>query len=109
MVTSYRAPQALLFRPSIRKGRCEIVGVGGEKIRTTSEGEWLSFQLTLLPGRPGREEQHTGVLKEKTLLAAAPFTARIDILTSMCGISVFIAIAVAADITGIILVLRYPL
>jgi hypothetical protein len=82
--------------------REEIFGKASrEKIRTISGDERLKFQLNLLPGRLGREEQDAGDLKEKTLTAAAPFMARTGILTSMCGISVFIAIAIVADITGI--------
>jgi transposase len=45
-----------------------------------------------------RDEEDTEVLKDQVLLAGEPFMAQIDILTSMKGISVFIAIAIIADI-----------
>jgi transposase len=50
---------------------------------------------------PDRLERDAGSLKEQVLLAAQPFMTQIDILTSMKGVSVFIAIAVITDIIDV--------
>ena len=69
-----------------------------QEIRAISPGTPLHFQVNLLLDRLERDEADVELLKDKVLLLAAPFTAQIDILTSMKGISVFIAIAIIADI-----------
>jgi transposase len=61
-------------------------------------GTPLQFQVKLLLDRLERDEAGVELLKGKILLLAAPFTAQIKILTSMKGVSVFIAIAVTAGI-----------
>jgi hypothetical protein len=48
-----------------------------------------------------RHEAVVEALKEQILLQAAPFMAQIDILTSMKGLSVFIAVAIIADIIDV--------
>jgi hypothetical protein len=45
-----------------------------------------------------RDEEDVEELKDRVLLAAEPFMAQTDILTGMKGISVFIAIAIVADV-----------
>jgi transposase len=48
-----------------------------------------------------RDEADIGALKGQVLLAAEPFMVVIDILTSMRGVSVFIAIAIIADVVEV--------
>jgi transposase len=69
-----------------------------EKIRELSQDPALKFQINQLMDRLERDEADVQVLKEQILLHAEPFIEQIDILTSMKGISVFIAIAIIADI-----------
>jgi transposase len=58
----------------------------------------LSFQIGLLFDELEHLEGAIGGLQDKIKEYAAPFMKEIDILTSMKGISVFIAIAIIADI-----------
>jgi transposase len=71
------------------------------KIREISNEPVLKFQLNKLMDRLERDEEDTEALKDQVLLAAEPFMAQIDILTSMKGVSVFIAIAIIADIIDV--------
>jgi transposase len=48
-----------------------------------------------------RDEADIETLKDKILIQAEPFMTQIDILTSMKGISVFIAIAIITDIISV--------
>jgi transposase len=69
-----------------------------QKIREISENPVLRFQLNQLMDRLERDEEDIRVLKEQILLHAEPFMREIVILTSMKGESVFIVIAIIADI-----------
>jgi len=69
-----------------------------QEIRAISPGSPMHFQVNLLLDRLERDEADVELLQDKILLHAAPFMTQIDILTSMKGISVFIAIAIIADI-----------
>ncbi|MDR2716549.1 MAG: IS110 family transposase [Treponema sp.] len=69
-----------------------------QQIRAIAPDTALHFQINLLLDRLERDEADGEKLKERVLLQAAPFMDQIDILTSMKGVSVFIAIAVTADI-----------
>jgi transposase len=71
------------------------------KIRELSADPVLKFQLNQLIDRLERDEEDVNVLKEQVLLHAEPFMEQIGILASMKGVSVFIAIAVIADITEV--------
>jgi transposase len=66
-----------------------------QKSRGISENPILNFQINQLTDRL---EGDVEVLKERILLAAESIMAQIKILTSMKGVSVFIAIAIIADI-----------
>jgi transposase len=80
----------------------EIFGKKGRRgIRAISPGTPLQFQVSLLLDRLERDEGDVELLKDKILLLASPFMAQIRILTSMKGVSVFIAIAVIADIIDV--------
>jgi transposase len=82
--------------------REEIFGKKDRRdIRSISPGTPLQFQASLLIDRLERDEADVEPLKKKILLQAAPFTAQIEILTGMKGISVFIAAAVIADIIDV--------
>jgi transposase len=72
-----------------------------QKIREISSEPVLKFQLNQLMDRLERDERDSEELKAQVLLAAEPFMAQIDILTSMKGVSVFIAIAIIADIIDV--------
>jgi len=72
-----------------------------EKIRAVAPGKELNFQVNLLLNRLERDEADVEVLKDQILVKAEPFMAQIEILTSMKGISVFIAIAIIADIIDV--------
>jgi len=72
-----------------------------QEIRSISSGTPLHFQVNLLLDRLERDEADVERLKDKVLLQAAPFMAQIEILTSMKGVSVFIAIAIIADIIDV--------
>jgi transposase len=69
-----------------------------QKIRKISENPILSFQINQLMDRLERDEVDAAAIKERILAAAEPYMAEIDILTSMKGVSVFIAIAIIVDI-----------
>jgi transposase len=70
-----------------------------EMIRAISSDRVLKFQLNQLMDRLEREEEDVKVPREQVLRAAQPFMAQIDILTSMKGVSVFIAVAIIADVS----------
>jgi transposase len=72
-----------------------------QMIRDISENPALGFQLNQLMDRLERDEEDIRFLKEQVLVHAAPFMREIDILTSMKGVSVFIAIAIIADIIDV--------
>jgi len=72
-----------------------------QNIRTISPSTVLHFQVNQLLDRLEREEADAGELKNQILLQAAPFMGQIEILTSMKGVSVFIAIAIIADIIDV--------
>ena len=69
-----------------------------EKIRGMQNGTSLSFQLNELFDLLEFTEAHIDPLKEQIMARAEPYMREIEILTSMKGVSVFIAIAVIADI-----------
>ena len=69
-----------------------------EKIRATAPGTALHFQANLLLDRLERDEADVETLKDRVLSEAAVFMAQIETLTGMKGVSVFIAIAIIADI-----------
>jgi transposase len=69
-----------------------------EKIRKITEDPVLSFQINQLMDRLERDEGDAEAVKERVLTAAEPFMTEIGILSSMKGISVFIAIAIIVDI-----------
>ena len=71
------------------------------RIRSISVGTVLHFQVNQLLDRLERGEADVEVLKGQVLQQAIPYMAQIDILTSMKGISVFIAIAIIADIINV--------
>jgi transposase len=82
--------------------REEIFGKKNRReLRILSKDPILGFQINQLLDRLERDEADEEALKEQVLLAAEPFMAQIDILTSMKGISVFIAIAIIADIIDV--------
>jgi transposase len=70
-------------------------------IRGLSPKTALNFQVNQLLDRLERDEADVEVLKERVLVHAAPFMREIEILTSMKGISVFIAIAIIADVIDV--------
>jgi transposase len=70
-------------------------------IRELERGTALHFQINQLLDRLERDEADVAALKERILSQAEPFMAQIDILTSMKGVSVFIAIAIIADIIDV--------
>jgi transposase len=70
-------------------------------IRGLSEDPVLKFQLNFLLDQLERDEADVRKLKDMILLAGQKFMAQIEILTSMKGISVFIAIAIIADIIDV--------
>jgi len=69
-----------------------------EKIRRISPGSPMQFQVNQLLDRLERDEADVEALEEQILMQAEPYMKEIDILTSMKGVSVFIAIAILADI-----------
>ena len=72
-----------------------------EHIRTISSGTVMHFQINQLLNRLERNEADVEELKNELLLRAASFMAQIEILTSMKGVSVFIAIAIIADVIDV--------
>ncbi|MDR1307482.1 MAG: hypothetical protein LBK74_07910 [Treponema sp.] len=79
-----------------------------KEIREISEDPVLRYQVTLLLDQLEREEEAVESLKGRIPEAGAPFMREINILTGMKGISVFIAIAIIADIADIIGVWTLP-
>jgi transposase len=71
------------------------------KIRTLGVGSAMSVQINLLLDKLERDEEDIAVLKEQVLLSAEPFMKEIDILTSLKGVSVFIAIAIITDVINV--------
>jgi len=69
-----------------------------EKIRGFESGTALSFQLNGLFDLLEFTESRIEPLKEEIMARGTPYMREIEILTSMKGVSVFIAIAVIADI-----------
>ena len=76
-----------------RKSRMRIRGISPDAV--------LSFQINRLMDRLERDEADVEVLKARILLYAEPYMTQIDILTSMKGVSVFIVIAIIADIIAV--------
>ena len=72
-----------------------------ERIRTISPGSVMSIQINMLLDQLERNESDIEKLQEDILYYAAPFMAEIEILTSMKGVSTFIAIAIIADIIDV--------
>ena len=80
----------------------EIFGKRGrQEIREIPSTFSMSFQVNLLVDHLEQSEADVELLQNKILLQAAPFMKEIDILTSMKGISVFIAAAIIADIIDV--------
>jgi transposase len=72
-----------------------------ERIRELSDNPVFSFQINQLMDRLERGEGDVEAIKGQVLVAAEPFMGQIDILTSMKGVSVFIAIAIIADVIDV--------
>jgi len=72
-----------------------------EHIRGISPGSAMHFQVNQLLDRLERDEADALELEKQVKTHAAPFMRQIEILTSMRGISVFIAIALIADIIDV--------
>jgi transposase len=72
-----------------------------EKIRGITEDGVLKFQVNQLLDLLGQQEAAVEGLKDQVLIAGQPYMAEIDILASMKGVSVFIAIAIVADVIDI--------
>ena len=70
-------------------------------IRGLSPETALNFQVNQLLDRLERDEADVEVLKDRVLVQGEPFMPEIGILTSMKGISVFIAIAIIADVIDV--------
>jgi len=69
-----------------------------ETIKAIEKGSVMSFQANELFDTLEYAEARIESLKDKIMECAEPFMKEIEILTSMKGISVFIAIAIIADI-----------
>jgi transposase len=72
-----------------------------KKIREISGDSALKFQINQLMDRLERDEADVEALKAHILRQAEPFMAQLDILTSIKGVSVFIAAAIIADIIDV--------
>jgi len=72
-----------------------------EHIRAISAGTVMHSQVNLLLDRLERDEGDIEELEKRVLLQAEAFMPQIEILTSMKGVSVFIAIAIIADIIDV--------
>ena len=72
-----------------------------EMIRNLGNNASLSFQLNYLFDQLEFIEAQIEMLKKQIMLQAAPYMKEIQILTSMKGISVFIAAAIIADIISV--------
>jgi len=80
----------------------QIFGKGSRKALRAIEGdEVLSLQINELFDILEYQEAKIEVFEGKIKVLAEPFIREIDILTSMKGISVFIAIAIIADIIAV--------
>jgi len=75
-----------------------FTGKGRECIRGLEEGTVLSFQINLLFCELEQLEGLIESLQDKIKEQAEPYMREIKILTSMKGVSVFMAIAIIADI-----------
>ena len=64
-------------------------------------GTTMSFHLGLLFAELEQLEEHIETLQDKIKELAEPYMREIEILTSMKGVSVFIAIAIIADIINV--------
>jgi transposase len=71
------------------------------EIREISNDVVLRVQINMLMDHLETIEKEVDALKERVQVAAAPFIRQIEILTSMKGISPFIAIAIIADIIDV--------
>jgi transposase len=69
-----------------------------QQIRELAPGTAMHMQINLLLDLLEGMEAQVERLKERIQVQGEPFMAQIDILTSMKGVSVFIAIAIIADI-----------
>ena len=69
-----------------------------KKIREIESGNPLSYQINMLLSHLESLEALTESLQDKIKEQAGPFMREIEILTSMKGISVFMAVAIIADI-----------
>jgi transposase len=72
-----------------------------EYIRSILPGTAMHFQVNKLLDKLERDEEDVEELKRRVMIQASPFMKQIEILTSMKGISVFIAIAIIADIIDV--------
>jgi len=72
-----------------------------EYIRTVLPGTPMNCQVNQLLNRLERDEADTVEIEEQVLVYAEPYMKQIEILTSMKGVSVFIAIAIIADIIDV--------
>jgi transposase len=72
-----------------------------QNIREIAGGTPMNYQINLLLNRLERDEGDIETLKEQILFLAEPFMAQIEILTSMKGVSVFIAIAIITDVIDV--------
>jgi len=80
----------------------QIFGKSSRKMLREMEGDpILSFQLNHIFDLLENLEEGIAVLEDKIKEQAEPFMREIQILTSMKGISVFIAIAIIADIISV--------
>jgi transposase len=72
-----------------------------QMIRQISDCPDLSFHLNLLMDSLEKLEKDIAALKDRILFYAQPYMKQIEILTSMKGVSVFIATAILADIIDV--------
>jgi transposase len=72
-----------------------------EKIRKLQGSTALSFQLNYLFDQLEFIETQVELLKNQILLQAAPYIKEIEIMTSMKGVSTFIAAAIIADVVTV--------
>jgi transposase len=71
------------------------------RIREIAPEGVLKFQINQVMDLLEQQEEAVEILKDRILLQAEPFMSQIDLLISMKGISVFIAIAIIADIIDV--------
>jgi transposase len=80
----------------------EIFGIKSRvNIRNISPGTPMSYQVNLLLDMLEQDEERVEELEKEILVHAAPFMEQIEILTSLKGVSVFIAIAIITDIIDV--------